>query len=87
MTNAQKKEKELIRLRKAFENLQYIIIVALLGGQVLVGKNFVLGQAFYLVANIISTYRCFALGRPMSDKVKDIFFTGITMLLILGYYF
>lgn len=78
-----RKESEARRLRRAFENLNYIIMIGLICGQVLVGKNYMLGQGCYLVANIIASYRTFSLNRPMSDKIKDVLFTGLTLALML----
>ena len=48
----------------------------------LVGSLFYLGQGFYLAANLISVFRCFALDRPVSDKVKDVVCLAITIGLL-----
>ena len=72
---------------KIFENLQFITLVLLIVGQCVVGSNFYIGQAIYLIANIISTTRNFALDRPMADKIKDLCCLGITIGLIGFRYF
>lgn len=68
---------------KLFENLQFATLVLLIVGQCTISSNFYFGQVAYLVANVISVARCFVLGRPLSDKVKDVACTGITLGLIL----
>lgn len=68
---------------KALENLQYIILIGLVTGQMIIGKWYLLGQSIYLVADIISCFRCFALERPTADKVKEIVFIAITTALII----
>ena len=68
--------------REFIENLQYVVLVALIVGQCTVGANFYLGQAVYLVANIIAVFRSFKLRRPAADKVKDCTCLAITVGLI-----
>ena len=60
-----------MRKREVIENLQYIVLVALIVAQCTVGANFYLGQSIYLFANIVAVYRSFKLHRPAADKVKD----------------
>lgn len=73
-------------MQKFWENLQYVTLVLLIVGQCTVGSLFYLGQGVYLAANIVSVSRCFALGRPMSDKVKDCTCLAITVgLLVIKY--
>lgn len=67
---------------KTVENLQYFVLVLLIVGQCTLGENFYLGQGVYLLANVISVYRCFALRRPAADKIKDVACLGITIGLI-----
>lgn len=62
-----------------FERLQYLVFILLIVGQVTIGKNYILGQSAYLMANVISVTRCFVLKRPKADKVKDFGCTGITV--------
>lgn len=69
--------------RIAIENLQYMVLALLILGQCTLGNNFYFGQGVYLLANIISSYRCFALHRPAADKIKDISCLAITVGLIL----
>jgi len=69
-------------MRKFFENLQYVTLVLLIVGQCTVGSLFYVGQVMYLVANVISVTRCFALNRPMADKIKDICCLAITIGLL-----
>lgn len=70
-------------MRKTIENLQYITLILLIVGQCTVASVFYIGQGAYLIANIISVFRCFALGRPTSDKIKDTTCLGITVGLLL----
>lgn len=72
---------------KFFENLQFVVLVGLILGQCTVGSNFYVGQFIYLACNTISTFRNFALNRPIADKVKDCCCFGITLGLILFNYF
>lgn len=65
------------------ENLQYIILIGLIIGQITVGKWYLFGQCVYLIADLVSTFRCFALDRPLPDKVKEVAFVGITLALII----
>lgn len=72
-----------MRKREFIENLQYVVLVALIVGQCTVGANFYLGQCVYLFANIVAVYRCFKLCRPAADKVKDTACLAITIGLII----
>lgn len=69
--------------KKIIENIQYVVLALLILGQVTIGTYYILGQCFYLIANIISVTRCFLLKRPKADKFKDITCTGITLALII----
>ena len=62
----------------------YFVLAFLILGQMIVGVNFFVGQAFYLVANITTVARDFALDRPAADKVKDICMLSVTIGLILA---
>lgn len=68
---------------KIFTNLQYVVLVSVIVGQCVVGVNFFVGQAIYLIANTIAVIRCFVLNRPTPDKIKDCSCLGITAGLIL----
>ena len=70
-------------MTKFFENLQYVTLVLLIIGQCTVGSLFYVGQGIYLTANVISVVRCFALGRPVADKVKDCCCLAITVGLLV----
>lgn len=68
---------------KIIENAQFLVLACLIVAQCVVGENFFLGQAIYLVANTISVIRCFLLKRAAADKIKDVACTAITAGLIL----
>ena len=76
------RDREVIKMRRFVENLQYLTLALLIIGQSTVGSLFYLGQGFYLAANLISVFRCFALDRPVSDKVKDVVCLAITIGLL-----
>lgn len=69
--------------REFIENLQYVVLVALIVGQCTVGANFYLGQGVYLFANLMAVFRNFKLHRPAADKVKDCACLAITAGLII----
>lgn len=71
------------KFKMTMENAQYVVLFCLIVAQCVVGKNFYLGQGIYLVANLISTVRCFVLGRPNADKFKDVACLAITLGLII----
>lgn len=64
------------------ENAQYLVLVLIMMGQALCTVNLWLGQVVYLAANIIGVWRCFALNRPLADKVKDFGCLGLTLALM-----
>ena len=72
---------------KILVNLAYISIVFTVIGQCVVGGNFYIGQAGFLIANIVNVGRDFALDRPAADKVKNVTFLGITIGIIIFNYF
>lgn len=72
--------------RKQFilwETVCYIALALCIFGQITVGKFYLVAQCAYLVANITSVIRDYALGLPAGNKVKDFAFTGITLALII----
>lgn len=71
------------KMKNFWESLQYVVLILLIVGQCTVGSWFYFGQGIYLIANLISTLRCFILGRPNADKVKDSACLAITIGLIL----
>lgn len=73
---------KLTRVEKIFKELNYLVLVALIVGQCVVKADFLIGQFVYLFANILSFVRCFVLGRPVADKIKDGAMLGITCGLV-----
>lgn len=67
-----------------WENLQYIGLALTIAGQIVIGPLWLLGQTFWLIANIISVSRDFILHRPHADTVKDICMTALTVGLIIA---
>ncbi|MBQ8793092.1 MAG: hypothetical protein IJZ62_05940 [Clostridia bacterium] len=65
--------------------LGYVGLILCVVGQITVGYWYLVAQVVYLVANITSVIRDFALGLPNANKVKDVVFTGITVGLIIVY--
>lgn len=74
-------------MKKFFENLYYVVIGLLILAQCVIGPSYLGGQSVYLVANVISLVRCYALDRPAADKVKDYACTALTTGLIFIYVF
>lgn len=68
-----------------WEIVGYIGLILCVFGQVAVGYLYLVAQAAYLIANVSSVIRDFALNLPAANKVKDIVFTGITVALIIIY--
>lgn len=68
-----------------WEVVGYITLALCVVGQIAVGYIYIPAQIAYLVANLLSVVRDFALHLPRSNKVKDICFTGITAGLIIIY--
>lgn len=68
-----------------WEVVGYIALVLCVVGQITVGYWYLLAQGVYLIANVSSVIRNYALGLPNANKVKDIVFTGITVGLIIIY--
>lgn len=74
--------KVLTTFQKVWKELNYLILITLIVGQVVVKADFFIGQLVYLGANILSFIRCFVLQRPVADKIKDGCMLGITCGLI-----
>ena len=72
-----------IKTNLFWETICYIGIALCLLGQVLVGKIYLVAQCIYLVANISSIVRDYAIKMPTANKVKDILFTAVTIGLIV----
>ena len=66
-----------------WEIIGYVTLALCVFGQIAVGYVYLVAQAMYLVANIASVTRDFALELPNANKVKDICFTAITIGLIV----
>lgn len=66
-----------------WEAVGYLTLAMCIFGQITVGYIYLVAQGVYLVANLASTIRSFALGLPTANKVKDITFTAITLALIV----
>lgn len=71
--------------RKVWENLQYLNLALTIGGQVVIGGSYLIGQGAWLVANIIAVVRDVMLKRPAADVVKDTCMTALTAGLIVFY--
>lgn len=67
-----------------WENLQYAGLALTIAGQIVIGPMWLLGQLFWLIANLIAVTRDFILHRPHADKVKDIGLTALTLGLIVA---
>lgn len=80
MKNLAQNQKNLV-----WEIVGYIGLILCVFGQISVGYTYLIAQAAYLIANVSSVVRDFALNLPAANKVKDIVFTGITVALIIIY--
>ena len=78
--------KKEIKNKMLWELVGYIGLAMCIFGQITVGYWYLLAQCVYLVANVASVIRSFALELPSANKVKDIFFTAITLGLIVIYF-
>ena len=67
---------------KLIENVLYGSVALCLIAQIVIGKNYILGQGLYLIANIIGVVRTFSMKRPIADKIKDTCFLAVTIGLI-----
>ena len=77
--------KKEIKNKLLWEVVGYVGLAMCIFGQITVGYWYLLAQFVYLVANIASVIRSFALELPSANKVKDVVFTAITMGLIVVY--
>lgn len=69
-------------MRKKIENLQYLVLVLFILAQCVIGPVYLLGQGLYLVGNGIMVCRAFYLRRPVSEKISNLCFFGLTLGLI-----
>lgn len=65
----------------------YFVLALTILGQMTIGLSYLMGQGMWLVANLITVRRDFALDRPRADKVKDICMLSLTLGLIAIYLF
>lgn len=66
-----------------WELIGYISLFGCVLGQILIGYWYLFAQCIYLVCNLCSTIRCFAIKQNTADKIKNIVFTAITLGLII----
>lgn len=66
-----------------WEIVGYVTLALCVFGQITVGYFYLVAQTAYLIANVASVVRDFALKLPNANKVRDIVFTGITVALIV----
>lgn len=66
-----------------WETVGYITLALCIFGQIAVGSIYLVAQSAYLIANVASVVRDYALDLPTANKVRDIFFTAITVALIV----
>ena len=85
MTRVERKQKRENNRKMVWEIIGYAGLGMCIFGQITVGYWYLLAQFVYLIANISSTVRSFALNLPSANKVKDVVFTAITMGLIVVY--
>ena len=71
--------------RKVWENLQYLNLALTIGGQVIIGGSYLIGQGAWFIANVIAVARDVVLKRPAADIVKDTCMTALTAGLIVFY--
>lgn len=65
----------------------YFVLTLTILGQMTIGLSYLVGQGMWLVANLITVWRDFALDRPRADKVKDVCMLCLTIGLIAIYLF
>ena len=63
----------------------YIVLALTILGQMFVGMDYLIGQGMWLIANIITVSRDFALDRPTSDKIKNVSMLALTIGLVTLY--
>lgn len=66
-----------------WETVGYIGLALCIFGQIAVGYIYLIAQIAYLIANLLNTIRDFKMELPAANKVRDIFFTAITIALIV----
>ena len=69
-----------------WEGIGYLTLALCVFGQITVGYWYMIAQGAYLISNIASVIRDFAMHLPTANKVRDIVFSAITVALIVIYY-
>lgn len=54
-----------------WDNVGYIVLFGLISGQIAIGFNFVLGEAIYILTDLLILTRDFKLKRPKADIIKN----------------
>lgn len=54
-----------------WDNVGYIVLFGLIAGQIAIGFNFVLGEAIYILTDLLILTRDFKLKRPKADIIKN----------------
>lgn len=70
---------------RIWETVGYITLALCIFGQIAVGYVYIVAQIIYLIANVATVVRDFAINLPTANKVRDICFTAITVGLIVIY--
>lgn len=65
----------------------YVVLALTILGQMVIGLNYLWGQGAWLIANVLTLARDFALDRPTADKVKNSCMLAITIGLIVLFMF
>ena len=60
----------------------YLVLALTILGQMIVRVDYLWGQSAWLIANVLTVVRDFALDRPAADKVKNSCMLAITIGLI-----
>jgi hypothetical protein len=71
------------KIEAGWEIVGYIALLGLVIGQVIVGYWYLAAQTLFLVCNLATTIRCFAIHQSPADKVKNCVFTAISVGLII----
>ena len=71
------------KIETFWDYLGYAVLFLIMLGQVVISLNVIYSNLVYLICNIISLARTFALVRPKSDKVKDIACFALTAGILL----
>lgn len=68
---------------KFWNFIGYSVLALIMLGQALSAANVLWGSLAYLACNVLALWRCFALNRPMADKVKDVACLGLTGTILI----